>query len=122
MNIVVTYTNVLAIDEELRNIDFVRLHPFSDFLLVHMAHEHVPLLELHHECLEDFLHSLAFGVGGSDDAHAGEVQNDFSAVFLFVVLRKKKTKSKINSRLVKAVLVIFWHVCGLISNADVVFN
>lgn len=68
-----TYTDVLAIDKELRNIDFIWLHPISDFLLVHMAHEDVSLLELNHESLEDLLDSLAFGVGGPHDAHAGEV-------------------------------------------------
>lgn len=84
-----TYSNVLAIDEQLRHIDLVRLHPVSDFLLVHMAHEDVALLELHHEGLEDFLDCLAFGVGRAHDAHAGKVQNDLAAVFVFVVLRKK---------------------------------
>jgi hypothetical protein len=99
-----TYTDVLAINEELRNVDLVWLHPISDFLLVHMAHEDVPLLELHHESLEDFLYCLAFGISRPDDAHAGEIQNDLSAVFIFVVLqtkRKERMNVQIDSRLVE---------------------
>lgn len=54
---------------------------------MNMAHEDVTFLELHHESFQDFLHSLAFGVSGPDDAHASEVHDDLSAVFVFVILK-----------------------------------
>lgn len=83
----------MAVDEQLRNIDVVRLHPIPDFLLMEMAHEDITFLELHHESLQDLLHRLAFGISGSDDAHAGQVHDDLAAVFVFVILGKKRKES-----------------------------
>lgn len=67
-----------------------------DAVITYGAHEDIPLLVLHHQRVEDLLDGLAFGVRRPDDAHAGGVQHDLAAVFVFVVLPKFKHEGVIS--------------------------
>lgn len=87
-----TYTNILAINEKLRHVDRVHLHSISDLLLMHVAHEDISLLELHHQRVENLFNGLTFCVRGSYDSHACRVEDNLAAVFLFVILQKRKVE------------------------------
>lgn len=90
IEIIITYTNVLSINKDLRNINLVRFHPIANLLLVNLAHEHVALLELHHQRVQNFLHQLTLGVSGPDHSHARQIHDDFATVFVFVVLETEQ--------------------------------
>lgn len=77
----------MAVHVQLRNENVIGLHPVTDLLLALDAHENVTLLEFHEQRSQDLFDIGAFGVGLSDDAHAGRVEHHFAGVLFLVALQ-----------------------------------
>lgn len=84
-----SYPEMPSLDEELRHLHPLAVHPLSDLVLEGAVHEDVPLLELHHQRLQDLAHLPAPLRSSAHDAHRRRVEHDAAGLFLVVIALKK---------------------------------
>lgn len=90
---------MLPLDEHLRHLNGLALHPVLDLLLVVAAHEHIPLLEFHQQRPQDLLDVCALGVRFPHNAHTGRVDHHLAGVLFLVVLLEEEKKRRKEIRL-----------------------